>query len=50
MEEYENIWIHILKRLGIITRIEISKEDMCRQARNVCNHNCEDCAWSTKGE
>lgn len=50
MGEHENLWIRILKRLGIITEIEVSKEDMCRQAQNVCNHNCEDCAWSTKGE
>lgn len=50
MEEHESLIIHILKRFGIITRIEISKEDMCKQAQDVCNHNCEDCAWSMKGE
>jgi hypothetical protein len=50
MEEHESLIIRILKRLGIITRIEISKEDMCKQAQDVCNYNCEDCAWSMKGE
>lgn len=50
MTGHESLITRILKMLGIITRIEISKEEMCKQAQDVCNHNCEDCAWSTKGE
>lgn len=50
MGEHESLIVRILKGLGFITRIEISKEDMCKQAQNVCGHNCEDCAWNTKGE
>jgi len=50
MGEHESLIIHILKRLGVITRIEISKEDMCKQAQDICSHKCEDCAWNMKGE
>ena len=49
MGKHKNLLIWILERLGIITRIDVSKEDMCRQAQNVCNHNCEGCAWHTNG-
>ena len=44
MTERENIFIRILKRLGIITEFEVSKEDMCKQAQSICNHDCEHCA------
>jgi len=50
MGEHESLIVCILKRFGFITRIEISKEDMCKQAQDVCSHNCEDCAWNTKGK
>lgn len=48
MTERENIFIRILKRLGIITEFEVSKEDMCKQAQSICNHDCEHCAWQTE--
>lgn len=48
MQERENIFIRILKRLGIITEYEVSKEDMCKQAQSICNHDCEHCAWQTE--
>ena len=48
MTEHENIFIRILKRLGIITEFEVSKEDMCKQAQSICNHDCEHCAWQTE--
>lgn len=48
MKERENILMRILKRLGIITEIEISKEDMCKQAQNICSHDCGHCAWQTE--
>ena len=48
MTERENIFIRVLKRLGIITEFEVSKEDMCKQARSICNHDCEHCAWHTE--
>ena len=48
MRERENIFIRILKRLGIITEFEVSKEDMCKQAQSICNHDCEHCAWQTE--
>lgn len=50
MRERENIFIRILKRLGIITEFEVSKEDMCKQAQSICNHDCEHCAWQTERE
>ena len=30
----------------LITKEEVSKSEMCRQAQRVCNHECEDCAWN----
>lgn len=48
MTERENIFIRILKRLGIITEFEVSKEDMCKEAQSICNHDCEHCAWQTE--
>ena len=48
MTERENIFFRILKRLGIITEFEVSKEDMCKQAQSICNHECEHCAWQTE--
>ena len=50
MSEHENILIRILKRLGIVTEVKVSKADMCKQAQSVCNHDCERCAWQTEGE
>ena len=48
MTERENIFIRILKRLGIITEFEVSKADMCEQAQSICNHDCEHCAWKNE--
>lgn len=48
MRERENIFIRILKWLGIITEFEASKEDMCKQARSICNRDCEHCAWQNE--
>lgn len=45
MTEHENIIIRILKRLGIIKEHEVSKAEMCKQAQNVCDRNCEQCVW-----
>lgn len=50
MSEKENIIIRILKWLGIIEEKPISKSEMCKQAQNVCNHNCDSCAWSERIE
>ena len=47
MTERENIFIRILKRLGILIEFEVDKENMCKQAQSVCNHDCEHCAWQT---
>lgn len=43
----------LLEKLGIIETYEISKEEMCKSARDMCDKNCEMCAWNTdelKGE
>lgn len=48
MTERENLLIRILKRLGIIVEVEVSKEDMCKQAQSICRHECEHCAWKTE--
>ena len=49
MSEHENLLIRILKRLGIIVEVEVSKEDMCKQAQSICKYDCEHCAWQVKG-
>ena len=45
----KNIFIRflewLLEKLGIIETYEISKEEMCKNARNICDKNCEMCAW-----
>lgn len=42
----ENIIIRILKFFHIIKEYEIDKSEMCKAAQNICNHNCETCAWN----
>jgi hypothetical protein len=49
MVERESIIIRILKWLGVIKEVEVSKEDMCKQAQSICNHECEHCAWQAEG-
>ena len=53
----KNIFIRFLEwlfeKLGIIETYEISKEEMCKSVRDMCDKNCEMCAWNTdelKGE
>lgn len=38
----------LLEKLGIIETYEISKEEMCKNASDICDKNCEMCAWNTK--
>ena len=45
MTERENIFIRILKRLGIIVETEVDKEYMCKHAQSICTHDCERCVW-----
>jgi len=42
------ILIKILEWLGLLEKRQISKSDMCKQAQDVCNHNCDSCAWGDK--
>lgn len=46
MSERESLIIRILKKLGIITTHEVSKEYMCKKAQSMCNHECDSCAWN----
>ena len=52
MIEKENIVIRFLKwflkRIEILETVPISKEYMCEQAQNICNHECTNCAWNYK--
>lgn len=48
MSEKENLIIRILKALHIIKTYEVNKLDMCKQAQNICNHNCDSCAWNQR--
>lgn len=45
MREKENFLIRVLKALHIIKSQQVDKADMCKSAQDVCNHNCETCAW-----
>ena len=40
----------LLEKLGIIETYEISKEEMCKNARDICDKNCEMCAWKPEGD
>lgn len=45
MREKES-WLHkLLTWLKIIGPYEVSKKDMCINARNTCNRKCDSCAW-----
>lgn len=39
-----------LRFIGLIKNVEIPKQTMCEQAQNVCNHNCNSCAWNSREE
>ena len=41
----ESWFYRLLKRIGLIETHEISKKEMCENAKSVCNKNCESCAW-----
>ena len=45
MREKESLFIRLLKKIGLIKEVEISKKQMCKNAQSICNHNCECCAW-----
>lgn len=42
----ESWFYRFLKRIGLIKTHEISKKEMCEQAKSICNRNCEQCAWN----
>lgn len=46
----DNLLIRVLKWLGIIVEKEISKQEMCENAKSICNKRCSDCAWGMKDE
>ena len=50
MNHKEPIFIKILRWLGLFEERQIGKNEMCKQAQDVCNHNCDSCAWAEKEE
>lgn len=48
MIEHENLLIRILKWLGVTNAVDVSKEDMCKQAQSICDHDCARCIWQTE--
>lgn len=50
MKNKEPIIIRFLKWIGLIKEITVSKSEMCKQAQNVCNHDCDSCAWAERKE
>lgn len=41
----ESLFHRFLKWIGLIKTYEVSKKEMCENAKSVCNGNCESCAW-----
>ena len=50
MSNKETIFIKILRWLGLVEKRPISKSEMCKQAQDVCSHDCASCAWAERGE
>ena len=48
MTPKESLLIKILKLLKIIKPVEISKSEMCKEASQICSHNCECCVWNAE--
>lgn len=38
-------YITVSDRLFCKPRKTTIKQEMCKQAQSICNHNCESCAW-----
>lgn len=41
----ESWFIKLLKKIGFIKTYSISKSVMCKNAKNICNNDCDNCAW-----
>ena len=41
----ESWFYRLLKFLGVIKSQEVSKKEMCENAKSVCNKDCDSCAW-----
>ena len=50
MNEKGLIVLKFLRFIGLLKEIPISKSEMCKQAQDVCNHNCDSCAWADREE
>lgn len=45
----ESWFYKLLKWLGLIKTYEVSKKQMCENAKPICDKNCETCAWNEQG-
>lgn len=45
MRKRRSLLYRLLKWLGFIKEYEVSKKEMCEQAKSICNGNCDTCAW-----
>ena len=43
---FYRLFYRLLKWIGMIKTYEVSKKEMCKNAKSVCNKNCESCAWN----
>lgn len=50
MNEKETIVLKFLRFIGLIHEVPINKSEMCKQAQDVCNHDCDSCAWAERKE
>ena len=45
---FNKVLRYALKWLGFIEDYEVTKKEMCENAKSTCNKNCEHCAWNTE--
>lgn len=41
----ESWFYRLLKWLGLVKTYEVSKKEICEQAKFMCNKDCKHCAW-----
>lgn len=46
IQHKENLLVKFLKWIGIIKEYEVNKAEMCKEAQDICDHKCENCAWN----
>ena len=45
---FEKVLRYAFMWMGLIEEYEVSKKEMCENAKSTCNKDCEHCAWNTE--